>query len=87
MTFDAHIGELPTAKRSKGRIGRGPKKALTAAEELVMGMLVQGMTYKQMAAACHYSYSTVRYRLAHIYQFLHVYDRYEAAAKWAEGKQ
>lgn len=54
---------------------------LTARETEVLGLLVEGMSYKMMAAKLGISYDTVRAHMKKIYEKLHVASMTEAVAK------
>ncbi len=52
----------------------------------ILAMLVQGLSYKMIAAKCNISYSTVNTHITHIYEKLHVKSGTEAVAKAIERK-
>lgn len=54
---------------------------LSARELEILNYLVQGLSYKQIAAECHISLDTVRKHLQNIYHKLHVNCGTEAVAK------
>jgi DNA-binding NarL/FixJ family response regulator len=58
-----------------------PDYQLSAREKEVLACLVQGMSFKMIADACHISYETVRSHMKHIYSKLHVVSNTEAVAK------
>lgn len=59
---------------------------LTAREQEILGYLVQGLSYKMIAAKCNISYPTVNSHISHIYEKLHVRSGTEAVAKAIEQK-
>jgi DNA-binding NarL/FixJ family response regulator len=54
---------------------------LTARETEILGLLVEGLSYKMIAGQCHISYATVNSHISHIYEKLHVKSGTEAVAK------
>jgi DNA-binding NarL/FixJ family response regulator len=54
---------------------------LSEREKEILQRLVQGMSYKMIAAACHISYETVHSHIKKIYEKLHVRSMSEAVAK------
>jgi DNA-binding NarL/FixJ family response regulator len=54
---------------------------LTERELEILGMLVQGLSYKMIAERCNISYATVNTHIGHIYEKLHVKSGTEAVAK------
>lgn len=58
-----------------------PDYQLSAREKDVLHYLVQGLSFKMIADACHISYETVRSHMKHIYTKLHVVSNTEAVAK------
>ncbi len=63
-----------------------PKKDfnLTEREQEILNYLVQGLSYKMIAAKCNISYPTVNTHISHIYEKLHVNSGTEAVAKAME---
>lgn len=57
---------------------------LSAREQEILGYLVQGLSYKMIAAECNISYPTVNSHISHIYEKLHVSSGTEAVAKAIE---
>lgn len=57
---------------------------LTTREQEILGYLVQGLSYKMIAAKCNISYPTVNSHISHIYEKLHVSSGTEAVAKAIE---
>lgn len=57
---------------------------LTSREQEILGYLVQGLSYKMIAAKCNISYPTVNSHISHIYEKLHVSSGTEAVAKAIE---
>jgi DNA-binding NarL/FixJ family response regulator len=57
---------------------------LSPREQEILGFLVQGLSYKMIAAECHISYATVNSHISHIYEKLHVGSGTEAVAKAME---
>ncbi len=55
--------------------------SLTAREKEVLNALVEGMSYKMVAAELHVSYNTVNTHVRHIYEKLHVHSVGEVVAK------
>ncbi|MBK9148707.1 MAG: response regulator transcription factor [Flavobacteriales bacterium] len=54
------------------RIGASADFHLTAREQEILGLLVDGLGYKAIATRCDISYATVNTHVTHIYQKLHV---------------
>jgi DNA-binding NarL/FixJ family response regulator len=54
---------------------------LSAREKVILECLVEGMSYKMIAAACKISIDTVRFHIRHIYEKLHVNSKSEAVSK------
>lgn len=54
---------------------------LTPRETEVLGLMVNGLSYKMIAAECNISFETVRYHIKNIYEKLHVVTMTEAVAK------
>jgi DNA-binding NarL/FixJ family response regulator len=54
---------------------------LTEREKEILGLLVKGKSYKNIAAACFISIDTVSTHIRHIYEKLHVHSKSEAVAK------
>jgi DNA-binding NarL/FixJ family response regulator len=54
---------------------------LTDREVEILGMLVKGMSYKMISAACNITYHTVNSHCKKIYEKLHVHSATEAVAK------
>ncbi len=59
---------------------------LTDREQEILSLLVQGLSYKMIAAKCNISYPTVNSHISHIYEKLHVSSGTEAVAKAIENK-
>jgi len=59
---------------------------LSAREKEILECLVEGMSYKMIAAACKISIDTVRFHIRHIYEKLHVGSKSEAVSKAMRGK-
>ena len=59
---------------------------LSDREKEILECLVQGMSYKMIAAACKISTDTVRYHIRNIYDKLHVHSKSEAVIKAMKGK-
>jgi DNA-binding NarL/FixJ family response regulator len=59
--------------------------ALSAREKEILECLVQGMSYKMIAASCKISIDTVRFHIRHIYEKLHVGSKSEAVSKAIRG--
>lgn len=57
---------------------------LTTREQEILVHLVQGLSYKMIAAKCNISYPTVNSHISHIYEKLHVSSGTEAVAKAIE---
>lgn len=55
---------------------------LSKREEEILGLLVKGYRYKEIADALSISYETVRSHLKNIYDKLHVHSRTEAVVKY-----
>ena len=54
---------------------------LSAREKEVLGLLVDGLSYKMIAAKLNITYDTVRAHMKKIYEKLHVASMTEAVAK------
>jgi DNA-binding NarL/FixJ family response regulator len=54
---------------------------LSAREKEILALLVQGRSYKSVAAECHISIDTVNTHVRHIYEKLQVHSKSEAVAK------
>ena len=59
---------------------------LTPRETEVLGLMVNGLSYKMIAAECNISFETVRYHIKNIYEKLHVVTMTEAVAKAIKSK-
>ncbi|MBN8460728.1 MAG: response regulator transcription factor [Verrucomicrobia bacterium] len=59
-----------------------PPASLTAREAEILGLLAQGLLYKEIADRVSISYATVNNHVRHIYEKLHVNSRSQAVAKW-----
>jgi DNA-binding NarL/FixJ family response regulator len=59
---------------------------LSVREKEILECLVEGMSYKMIAAACKISIDTVRFHIRHIYEKLHVGSKSEAVSKAMRGK-
>lgn len=66
----------------KPTASREVEKALTAREQEILELLVQGYRYREIAEALFVSLDTVRTHIRHIYEKLHVRSRTEAAMKY-----
>ena len=55
--------------------------SLSTREKEILECLVQGMSYKMIAAYCKISIDTVRFHIRHIYEKLHVGSKSEAVSK------
>jgi len=55
--------------------------SLTPREKEVLSLMVNGMSYKMIAAHCNISFETVRSHIRNIYEKLHVATMTEAVAK------
>lgn len=58
---------------------------LSVREKEILECLVEGMSYKMIAAACTISIDTVRFHIRHIYEKLHVRSKSEAVVKAVKG--
>ncbi len=58
---------------------------LSAREKEILECLVEGMSYKMIAASCKISIDTVRFHIRHIYEKLHVGSKSEAVSKAMRG--
>jgi DNA-binding NarL/FixJ family response regulator len=54
---------------------------LSEREKEILGLLVKGRSYKNIASACFISIDTVSTHIRHIYEKLHVHSKSEAVAK------
>jgi len=59
---------------------------LTERELEILGLLVNGFSYKMIAEKCSVSYATVNTHISHIYEKLHVQSGTEAVAKAIQEK-
>jgi DNA-binding NarL/FixJ family response regulator len=59
---------------------------LSVREKEILECLVEGMSYKMIAASCKISIDTVRFHIRHIYEKLHVGSKSEAVSKAMRGK-
>ena len=59
---------------------------LSVREKEILECLVEGMSYKMIAAACKISIDTVRFHIRHLYEKLHVGSKSEAVIKAMKGK-
>jgi DNA-binding NarL/FixJ family response regulator len=59
----------------------GEDVGLTPREREILGLLVEGHSYKMIAAECHISYSTVNKHVSHIYEKLQVHSVAAAVSK------
>ena len=59
---------------------------LSSREKEILECLVEGMSYKMIAAACKISIDTVRFHIRNIYETLHVSSKSEAISKAMKGK-
>ena len=59
---------------------------LSNREKEILECLVEGMSYKMIAAACKISIDTVRFHIRNIYETLHVSSKSEAISKAIKGK-
>lgn len=59
---------------------------LSNREKEILECLVEGMSYKMIAAACKISIDTVRFHIRNIYEKLHVGSKSEAVSKAMRGK-
>jgi DNA-binding NarL/FixJ family response regulator len=60
--------------------------SLSSREKEILECLVEGMSYKMIAASCKISIDTVRFHIRHIYEKLHVGSKSEAVVKAIKGK-
>jgi DNA-binding NarL/FixJ family response regulator len=60
--------------------------SLSNREKEILECLVEGMSYKMIAANCNISIDTVRHHIRNIYEKLHVNSKSEAVAKAIKGK-
>ena len=59
---------------------------LSVRENEILECLVEGMSYKMIAASCKISIDTVRFHIRNIYEKLHVHSKSEAVSKAMRGK-
>jgi DNA-binding NarL/FixJ family response regulator len=59
---------------------------LSDREKEILNCLVEGMSYKMIAAECKISIDTVRFHIRNIYEKLHVSSKSEAVIKAIKGK-
>jgi DNA-binding NarL/FixJ family response regulator len=59
-----------------------PTVALASRETEILGLVSQGLTNKEIAARLGLSFETIRNRLRHVYDKLHVHCRTEAVMKY-----
>ncbi len=82
LAFFREQGE--SASKGSGEIAPAKKKnnyGLTDREKEILNSLVEGNSYKMVAAALEISYHTVNTHVRHIYEKLHVHSLGEAVAK------
>ncbi len=60
--------------------------SLTDREKEILECLVEGMSYKMIAANCEIAIDTVRFHIRNIYEKLHVNSKSEAVVKAIRGK-
>lgn len=61
------------------------RKPLSAREQEVFDLLVQGFYYREISSRLEISYATVHTHLKHIYKKLQVRSRHQAVAKFIIG--
>ncbi len=69
------------AFKSRGEVKEQTLQQISEREREVLGLLVQGLNYKQIAEKLFISPETVRNHIRNIYEKLHVHSRSEAVAK------
>ena len=62
------------------------KTNLTQKEIAILKLMVQGYSYKMIAAELNNSHDTIRYHVKHIYQKLHVHSATQAVSKAIKDK-
>ncbi len=67
--------------RSQARVEKNEFIDLSEREKEILALLVQGKSYKAIAATCFISIDTVSTHVRHIYEKLHVHSKSEAVAK------
>jgi len=66
--------------RRGDREGRSDLAALTPRQEEVLGLVAQGLIYKEVAQRLHLSEKTIKYHMGQILEKLHVENRAQAIA-------
>ncbi|MDN3655531.1 response regulator transcription factor [Ferruginibacter paludis] len=74
-------GKVLQMFRSQSSIAKHEFIQLSEREKEILGLLVNGKSYKAIAAACFISADTVSTHVRHIYEKLHVHSKSEAVAK------
>lgn len=69
------------AFKSRAEVTDALMEQISTREQEVLGLLVQGLNYKQIAIKIFISPETVRNHIRNIYEKLHVHSRSEAVAK------
>ena len=59
---------------------------LTKREHQILELLVEGMSYKEIAAACFISSETMNSHIKNIYQKLNVHSRAQIAARFGKNR-
>ena len=74
------LDEFARASREPAKPPAGPEEELTAREREVLGLVAEGATNREIAAALYISENTVGFHMKHILGKLHVKNRAHAAA-------
>lgn len=80
--MSSSIARKVVASFQKASRGGDKQAHLSPREEMVLGHLAKGLTYKQIADELGISIDTIRTYLRRIYEKLHVQSRTEAVAKY-----
>ena len=72
--------------RRQSPVSSGEINTLSKREKEILESLVEGMSYKMIAAKCTISLDTVRHHIRNIYEKLQVHSKSEAVVKALKGK-
>jgi DNA-binding NarL/FixJ family response regulator len=81
---DAFRGQTAPASRaaSSAAVGGGESGELAPREEMVLDLLAQGFSYKEIADKLNVAFATVHTYVLRIYKKLHVRSKNAAVARW-----
>ncbi|MEA3396818.1 MAG: response regulator transcription factor, partial [Chloroflexota bacterium] len=76
------------SRRDTVRVGLVPAQAeLTPHQEEILGLVAQGLIYKEIAQRLHLSEKTIKYHISQILEKLHVENRAQAIAYYQQLQQ